>query len=81
MPDITYKEIKDKYQREIDGINLQLKQLTEEIQRLQSIVDTPPKTDKEPVLHLQEEPLTSEQIQSLYKGCIKAYNPEDYKDT
>ena len=87
MPDITniehqrkVKKLKDKYQREIDGINIQLKQLTEELERLQSIMDTPPKTDKELDWHLQEEPLTSEQIQSLYKDFISTYNPEDYKD-
>ena len=59
MPDITniehqrkINELKDKYQREIDGINIKLEQLTEELQRLQSIVDTPPKTEEELDWHL-----------------------------
>ena len=86
MPDITniehqrkVKELKDKYQREIDGINLQLEQLTEELQRLQSIVDTPPKTDKELDWHLKE-PLSNDKIAELYKDFMVSYNPKDYTD-
>ena len=87
MPDITniehqrkVKELKDKYQREIDGINIKLEQLTEELQRLQSIVDTPPKTDKELDWHLKP-PMPSSEIQDLYEKYMKhSYNSEDYKD-
>jgi len=87
MPDITniehqrkINERKDKYQREIDGINIKLEQLTEELQRLQSIVDTPPKTEEELDWHLKP-PMPSSEIQDLYEKYMKhSYNSEDYKD-
>ena len=86
MPDITniehqrkVKELKDKYQREIDLVNIKLEQLTEELQRLQSIVDTPPKTEKELDWHLKP-PLSSDEISDLYSKYMKhSYDPNDYK--
>jgi len=87
MPDITniehqrkINELKDKYQREIDGINIKLEQLTEELQRLQSIVDTPPKTEEELDWHLKP-PMPSSEIQDLYEKYMKhSYDINDYKD-
>ena len=87
MPDITniehqrkVKELKDKYQREIDGINIKLEQLTEELQRLQSIVDTTPKTEEELYWHLKP-PMPTGEIQDLYEKYMKhSYDSEDYKD-
>ncbi len=87
MPDITniehqrkINELKDKYQREIDGINIKLEQLTEELQRLQSIVDTPPKTEEELDWHLKP-PMPTGEIQDLYENYIKhSYYSVDYKD-
>lgn len=87
MPDITniehqrkIKELKDKYQREIDGINIKLEQLTEELKRLQSIVDTPPKTEEELDWHLKP-PMPSSEIQDLYEKYMKhSYDINDYKD-
>ena len=87
MPDITniehqrkVKELKDKYQREIDGINIKLEQLTEELKRLQSIVDTPPKTEEELDWHLKP-PMPSSEIQDLYEKYMKhSYDINDYKD-
>jgi len=86
MPDITniehqrkVKELKDKYQREIDLVNIKLEQLTEELERLQSIVDTPPKTEKELDWHLKP-PLSSDEISDLYSKYMKhSYDPNDYK--
>jgi len=87
MPDITniehqrkINELKDKYQREIDGINIKLEQLTEELKRLQSIVDTPPKTEEELDWHLKP-PMPSSEIQDLYEKYMKhSYDINDYKD-
>ena len=87
MPDITniehqrkINELKDKYQREIDGINIKLEQLTEELKRLQSIVDTPPKTEEELDWHLKP-PMPSSEIQELYEKYMKhSYDINDYKD-
>jgi hypothetical protein len=87
MPDITniehqrkVKELKDKYQREIDLVNIKLEQLTEELERLQSIVDTPPKTEKELDWHLKP-PLSSDEISDLYSKYMKhSYDINDYKD-
>jgi len=87
MPDITniehqrkINELKDKYQREIDLVNIKLEQLSEELQRLQSIVDTPPKTEKELDWHLKP-PMPSSEIQDLYEKYMKhSYDSEDYKD-
>ena len=87
MPDITniehqrkVKELKDKYQREIDLVNIKLEQLTEELERLQSIVDTPPKTEKELDWHLKP-PLSSDEISDLYSKYMKhSYDIIDYKD-
>lgn len=87
MSDITniehqrkVKELKEKYQKEIDLVNIQLEQLTEQLQRLQSIVDTPPKTEKELDWHLKP-PLSSDEISDLYSKYMKhLYNPNDYKD-
>jgi hypothetical protein len=87
MPDITniehqrkINELKDKYQREIDGINIKLEQLTEELQRLQSIVDTPPKTEEELDWHLKP-PMPTGEIQDLYEKYMKhSYDINDYKD-
>ena len=87
MPDITniehqrkINELKDKYQREIDGINIKLEQLTEELTRLQSIVDTPPKTEEELDWHLKP-PMPSSEIQDLYEKYMKhSYDINDYKD-
>ena len=87
MPDITniehqrkINELKDKYQREIDGINIKLEQLSEELQRLQSIVDTPPKTEEELDWHLKP-PMPSSEIQDLYEKYMKhSYDINDYKD-
>ena len=87
MPDITniqhqrkIKELKDKYQREIDGINIKLEQLSEELKRLQSIVDTPPKTEEELDWHLKP-PMPSSEIQDLYEKYMKhSYDINDYKD-
>lgn len=74
------KELKDKYQREIDLVNIKLEQLTEELERLQSIIDTPPKTEEELEWHLKP-PLSSDEISDLYAKYMKhSYNPEDYKD-
>ena len=86
MPDITniehqrkVKELKDKYEREIDGINIKLEQLTEELQRLQSIVDTPPKTEEELDWHLKP-PMPSSEIADLYeKYMTHSYDPDQYK--
>ena len=86
MPDITniehqrkINELKDKYQREIDGINIKLEQLTEELKRLQSIVDTPPKTEEELDWHLKP-PMPSSEIQDLYEKYMKhSYDINDYK--
>lgn len=87
MPDITniehqrkINELKDKYQREIDGINIKLEQLSEELKRLQSIVDTPPKTEEELDWHLKP-PMPSSEIQDLYEKYMKhSYDINDYKD-
>ena len=86
MPDITniehqrkINELKDKYQREIDGINIKLEQLSEELKRLQSIVDTPPKTEEELDWHLKP-PLSNDKISDIYKDFMATYNPNDYKD-
>ena len=87
MSDITniehqrkVKELKDKYQREIDGINIQLEQLTEQLEQLQSIVNTPPKTEKELDWHLKP-PMPSSEISDLYSKYMKhSYNPDDYTD-
>lgn len=74
------KELKDKYQREIDLVNIKLEQLTEELERLQSIIDTPPKTEEELDWHLKP-PMPSSEIADLYEKYMKhSYNPEDYKD-
>ena len=87
MPDITniehqrkINELKDKYQREIDGINIKLEQLSEELKRLQSIADTPPKTEEELDWHLKP-PMPSSEIQDLYEKYMKhSYDINDYKD-
>jgi len=87
MPDITniehqrkINELKDKYQRAIDGINIKLEQLTEELQRLKSIVDTPPKTEEELDWHLKP-PMPTGEIQDLYEKYMKhSYDINDYKD-
>lgn len=87
MSDITniehqrkVKELKEKYQKEIDLVNIQLEQLTEQLERLQSIVDTPPKTEEELDWHLKP-PLSSDEISDLYSKYMKhLYNPNDYKD-
>jgi hypothetical protein len=87
MPDITniehqrkVKELKDKYQREIDGINIKLEQLTEQLEQLQSIIDTPPKTEEELDWHLKP-PLSTDEISDLYSKYMKhSYNPDDYTD-
>ena len=87
MPDINniahqrkINELKDKYQREIDGINIKLEQLSEELKRLQSIVDTPPKTEEELDWHLKP-PMPSSEIQDLYEKYMKhSYDINDYKD-
>lgn len=86
MPDITniehqrkVKKLKDKYQREIDLVNIKLEQLEEELQRLQSIVDTPPKTEKELDWHLKP-PLSSDEISDLYSKYMKhSYDSDQYK--
>lgn len=86
MPDITniehqrkVKKLKDKYQREIDLVNIKLEQLSEELQRLQSIVDTPPKTEKELDWHLKP-PLSSDEISDLYSKYMKhSYDSDQYK--
>lgn len=87
MSDITniehqrkVKELKDKYQREIDGINIKLEQLTEQLEQLQSIVNTPPKTEEELDWHLKP-PMPSSEISDLYEKYMKhSYNPDDYTD-
>ena len=83
MPDITniehqrkIKELKDKYQREMDGINIKLEQLEEQLQRLQSIVDTPPKTEEELDWHLKP-PMPTAEIQSIYNDYMDKYNNQD----
>lgn len=83
MPDITniehqrkIKELKDKYQREMDGINIKLEQLEEQLQQLQSIVDTPPKTEEELDWHLKP-PMPTAEIQSIYNDYMDKYNNQD----
>ena len=57
-----------------------LEQLTEELKRLQSIVDTPPKTEEELDWHLKP-PMPTGEIQDLYEKYMKhSYDSEDYKD-
>ena len=83
MPDITniehqrkIKELKDKYQREMDGINIKLEQLEEQLQQLQSIVDTPPKTEEELDWHLKP-PMPTAEIQSIYNDYMDKFNNQD----
>ena len=69
------KDLRDKYEKERQTIEY-------EIQRLQSqleILDYYLGSDLNNEFH-SKKPLTSEQIQSLYKDFMVSYNPNDYTD-